>query len=144
MRKMLLLLMLLLISYQSLYAVGALYALRPLSNESGTPLRLVSYDATVSITDQIAVTHVDHLFKNESSSRLEGIFVFPLPKGAIVTELALWINGKRVVGDMMERDTTRAVYESIVRKSIDPALLEYMGDNVFKLSVFPIEPDGTP
>lgn len=72
--------------------MGALYARRPLSNESGTPLALVSYDATVTITDQIAVTHVDHLFRNESSNRLEGIFVFPLLEGAVVTELALWIN----------------------------------------------------
>lgn len=142
MRKLLLSLALIMLSFESLYAVGALYARRPLSNESGTPLALVSYDATVTITDQIAVTHVDHLFRNESSNRLEGIFVFPLPEGAVVTELALWINGERVIGDVMERDTARAVYESIVRKSIDPALLEYMGDNVFKLSVFPIDPVG--
>ncbi len=44
----------------------------------------------------------------------------------------------------MERDTARAIYKTIVRKSIDPGLLEYMGDNVFKLSVFPIEPNGNP
>lgn len=126
----------------SVYAVGVLYARRPLTDQQGTPLWLKSYDAEVTVTDQIAVTHVDHVFKNETSSRLEGIFVFPLPEGAVVTELALWINGERVVGDVMEKDTARAVYENIVRRAIDPALLEYMGDNIFKLSVFPIEPDG--
>jgi Ca-activated chloride channel family protein len=127
----------------SVYAVGALYARRPLTDQEGVPLWLKSYDAEVTITDQIAVTHVDHVFKNETNSRLEGIFVFPLPEGAVVTELALWIDGDRVVGDVMEKDTARAVYESIVRRNIDPALLEYMGKNVFKLSVFPIEPNGS-
>lgn len=126
----------------AIYAVGALYARRPLSNETGSPLWLKSYDAEVTITDQISVTHIDQVFKNETAQRLEGIFVFPLPEGAVVTELALWINGTRVVGDVMERDTARAVYESIVRRSIDPALLEYMGDNIFKVSVFPIEAHG--
>ncbi|MBN1308229.1 MAG: VWA domain-containing protein, partial [Chitinispirillaceae bacterium] len=142
MRKIVFTLSVLMIGYTSIFAVGALFARRPLTNDPGTPLWLKSYDATVSIIDQIAVTHVDHVFKNESSSRLEGIFVFPLPEGSIVTELALWINGTRVTGDVMERDTARAVYESIVRRSIDPALLEYMGDNIFRLSVFPIEPNG--
>jgi Ca-activated chloride channel family protein len=132
----------LLMASQSCFALGALYARRAGSNSTGTPLWLKSYDATVTITDQMAVTHVDHVFKNESSSRMEGVFVFPLPENAIVTELALWINGKRVVGDVMEKDTARAVYNSIVRRQIDPALLEYMGENVFKLSVFPIERNG--
>jgi Ca-activated chloride channel family protein len=142
MKKPVFVFLVLLTAYVPVHAVGALYARRALSNDKGVPLWLKSYDAEVTITDQMAVTHVDHTFKNESSSRLEGVFVFPLPKGAIVTELALWINGVRVVGDVMERDTARAVYESIVRKTADPALLEYMGDNVFKLSVFPIEANG--
>jgi len=134
---------LLLLLQTSVFAVGALYARRPLTSETGKPLWLKTYDAKVSITDQIAVTHIDQVFKNETAQRLEGIFVFPLPEGAVVTELALWINGVRVVGDVMEKDTARAVYESIVRKSIDPALLEYLGDNVFRVSVFPIEANGS-
>ncbi|MBN1761307.1 MAG: VWA domain-containing protein [Chitinispirillaceae bacterium] len=142
MKKLVLALLVLLLAEVPVYAVGALYARRAQTNTTGTPLWLKKYDADVTITDQMAVTHVDHTFKNETSSRLEGVFIFPLPEGAVVTELALWINGVRVVGDVMERDTARAVYESIVRKTIDPALLEYMGDNVFKLSVFPIEPNG--
>jgi len=126
----------------SLFALGALYARRPLVDENMQPLWLKTYTANVTITDQIAVTHVDQTFKNETASRLEGIFIFPLPQGAIVTELALWINGVRVVASIKEKDTARAIYESVVRRTIDPALLEYMGNNVFKLSVFPIEANG--
>jgi hypothetical protein len=112
-------------SFQSSMALGVLYAHPARSTNDYQPLWLKSYDATVTITDQMAVTHVDHVFKNETSAQLEGIFVFPLPPNAIVTELALWINGELVVGELMEKDTARAV-------------------NLFKLSVFPIDPDGAP
>lgn len=128
--------------FNSAFALGALYARRPGSSTDMQPLWLKEYHADVKVTDQIAVTHVDQTFRNESPQRLEGIFFFPLPENAIVTELALWINGERVVGDVMEKDTARAIYNAIVRRSIDPALLESMGDNIFKLSVFPIEPAG--
>jgi uncharacterized protein YegL len=124
------------------FALGALYARRPNSSETSTPLWLTKYDASVTITDQIAVTHVDQTFKNETSNRLEGVFVFPLPENAVVTELALWINGIRQVGKIMGAASADSAYRAIVNRSIDPALLQYMGKNVFKLSVFPIEANG--
>jgi len=71
------------------------------------------------------------------------VFVFPLPENAVITELALWINGVRVVAKVMDSDTAKMKYDSIVRRSIDPALLQDMGNNVFKLSVFPIDPVGS-
>lgn len=126
----------------STFAIGALYARRAGSSDDSKPLWLTSYEADVKITDQIAVTHVDQTFQNDSNIRMEGIFIFPLPDNAIVTELALWINGQRVVGSVMESDTAQSVYQNTVRRSIDPALLEYLGDNIFKLSVFPIDPAG--
>ncbi len=124
------------------FAIGALYAHRALSNDTYLPLWLQTYDATSTITDQMAVTHVDQTFVNETGQRLEGIFLFPLPENAIITELALWENGVRNVAKTMESDTARAIYTATVRKTIDPALLEYMGNNLFKLSVFPIEASG--
>lgn len=87
MKKFVFALLILMLAQVPVHAIGALYARRALSNTTGTPLWLKSYDAEVTITDQMAVTHIDHTFKNETSSRLEGIFVFPLPRGAVVTEL---------------------------------------------------------
>lgn len=135
-------LVLILLATQTTFALGSLYARRPLSNAKYFPLWLKNYDATVRITDQMAVTHVDQTFKNESNERLEGIFFFPLPKNAIVMELILWINGKPVQAQVMDSDTAQSIYENTLKKLIDPALLEYMGNNVFKLSVFPIAPNG--
>jgi Ca-activated chloride channel family protein len=124
------------------FAIGALYAHRALSSDPYLPLWLSTYDVTTTITDQMAVTHVDQSFKNETGQRCEGILLFPLPENAIITELALWEDGIRKVGKTMESETARAIYDGTVRRSIDPALLEYMGNNLFKLSVFPIEASG--
>ncbi len=129
---------------ESSFAIGALYARKPLTNQNMTPLWLKHYDAKVTITDQMAITHVDQTFKNETNQRMEGIYIFPLPKNAIVMNLILWINGVPVQGKVMDSDTAQSIYENIVKKMIDPALLEYLGDNIFKLSVFPIEANGKP
>jgi Ca-activated chloride channel family protein len=144
MKKLFCIMLAVLACWTSSFAVGALYARRALSSDAMVPLWLKSYDVDVKITDQIAVTHVDQTFRNETGTRLEGIFVFPLPDNAVVTELALWINGQRVVAKVMDSDTARATYETVVRRSIDPALLEYLGKNIFKLSVFPIDPVNNP
>ena len=128
----------------STFAIGALYARMAGTSGTSSPLWISNYEADVTITDQIAVTHVDETFENDSNIQMEGIFIFPLPDNAIVTELALWINGQRVVGSVMQSDTAQAVYNSVVSKSIDPALLQYLGNNVFKLSVYPIQAAGNP
>lgn len=132
-----------LLQAQNTFAIGALYAHPPLSNTNSFPLWLKKYDAQVTITDQIAVTHVDQTFKNETNQRLEGIFIFPLPGNAIITELILWINGKPVQAKVMESDTAKKIFENTIKKMLDPALLESMGDNIFKLSIFPIEASGS-
>jgi uncharacterized protein YegL len=57
-----------------------------------------------------------------------------------VRELALWVNGERVVGDVQERKKATYVYQGIVNRMQDPALLNYIGRNTFSLRIFPIEP----
>lgn len=143
MKKLFLPLLIVLLSIESLFAVGAMYARRPLVKEDYHPIWLKSYDVDVTVTDQMAVTHVDHVFKNETNRELEGIFIFPLPENAIVTDLVLWEGGVPWHGTVMQSDTAESKFENIVKKSIDPALLEYMGNNLFKLRVYPISPVGT-
>ena len=48
------------------------------------------------------------------------------------------VNGKELPGKIMKSDEARSLYEAIVRKNQDPALLEWMGSGLFKTSVFPV------
>jgi Ca-activated chloride channel family protein len=93
------------------------------------------------ITDQVAVTSVDQEFYNPNPARLEGTFVFPIPKGAHINKFTMEIDGKQVEAELLSADKARRIYEDIVRKLKDPALLEYAGRDVFKVRIFPIEPN---
>src|SRR5882672_9870156 len=46
------------------------------------PMEISYVKVNTRITDQVAVTAVDQEFYNPNSARLEGTFVFPVPKGA--------------------------------------------------------------
>lgn len=95
------------------------------------------------ITDQVAVTAVDQEFYNPNPARLEGTFVFPVPKGAHINKFSMEIDGKQVEAELLPADKARRIYEDIVRRLKDPALLEYAGRDVFKVRIFPIEPNST-
>jgi Ca-activated chloride channel family protein len=95
----------------------------------------------VTIEDQIATTHIDQLFVNDNDFMLEGTYLFPLPQGAVVSELTMWVNGEPIEAKILERDEARAIYDEIVRQLRDPALLEYVGTQAIQASVFPIPPD---
>ncbi len=122
-------------------ATGALYV-RPLnSNEQYRLMTIKTYDATVNIQDQIAVTHVDQVFTNRTGNRVESTFIFPLPDGAVITELIYWFNGLKYTASLRERQEAQQAYNERIRQRVDPALLQYFGDNVYKLNIAPIEPN---
>jgi len=105
------------------------------------PNLVVEYHrVSVGITDQVATTEVDQVFLNDTQYDLEGIYIFPLPEEAAISEFAMYVDGERWDGEILPRDEARAIYEDIVRQRLDPALLEYVGRDTFKASIFPIEP----
>jgi Ca-activated chloride channel family protein len=70
----------------------------------------------------------------------EADFMFPLPKGAAFQDLKLSINGELVSGETMNANQARQIYEEIVRRQRDPALLEWMGYGLLRARIFPIAP----
>ena len=105
-----------------------------------TWLTIEYHRVRVTIEDQIAVTRVDQSFLNEHDWEAEGTYVFPLPEGATVSEFTMWVDGQPVEGKVLEADEARRIYEDIVRRRRDPALLEYVGRRAVQARVFPIPP----
>lgn len=103
-------------------------------------LAIEYHHVTVSIEDQVAVTHVDQVFRNDQNWPVEGTYVFPLPADAAVSDFTLWIGNEPVEAEILDRDEARSIYEDIVRQLRDPALLEYVDRGAVRASVFPIEP----
>ena len=91
----------------------------------------------MSLNDQVAQTTVSQTFKNTGQRPLEVCFWFPLPPDSAADQLTLMVNGKELPGKLLKADEARALYESMLRKNQDLALLEWMG-GLFKTSVFPV------
>lgn len=108
---------------------------RPISQ-----LVIRSHVVDVEINDPIAVTKVDQVFHNPNDYPIEGIYIFPLPAGAVVSDFKLWMDGKPVEGKVLSADEARRTYEDIVAQMRDPALLEYVGQGAVQASIFPIAP----
>lgn len=106
------------------------------------PLALLAQQVHVQIDDQVAVTRVEQTFRNNTSRPLEATYIFPVPKGASVREFAMWVDGKKIPGELVEADQARKIYTDIVQRMQDPGLLEYMDANLFRLKVFPVPANG--
>ena len=74
---------------------------------SKQPLTVKYHRVSVEITDQVATTRIDQVFKNSHDADLEGTYIFPLPESSAITEFSLWINGKRTGGEVMDREKAR-------------------------------------
>lgn len=106
--------------------------------DPATGYKISSIDVTARITDQIAKVQVAQTFQNTGSRQMEVSFVFPLPYDGAIDKLTLMVDGKEYEAKLLPADEARQMYEAIVRKNKDPALLEWMGTGLFKTSVFPV------
>src|ERR1051326_5388067 len=111
---------------------------RPANLPRSLPVKSITIDT--KITAQVATTHVEQVFRNDTDATLEGTYFFPIPDSASVAEFALWNGDQRLVGEVRSRDEARRIYDEIVRRQRDPGLLEYAGLNLFQASIFPTPP----
>lgn len=115
---------------------------RPPARSVWAALETTFTKADVRIKDQLATTVIEQEFCNPNPRQLEGTFLFPVPKGAQINKFTMEINGKPVEAELLAADKARGIYEDIVRRLKDPALLEYAGRDLFKARIFPIEANG--
>ena len=104
------------------------------------PLAMVHHRVKIDIQDQVAVTEVEQAFRNHTDRPLEATYVFPVPRGASVNKFTMLVDGKEMSAEMIESAKARQVYNDIVRRTQDPGLLEYIGNNLLRLRVFPVPP----
>ncbi|MFO0931164.1 MAG: VIT and VWA domain-containing protein [Planctomycetota bacterium] len=117
------------------------------SHSAGTrtgpaPVSLVAHRVHAHVVDRLADVDVEQVFRNHDNVELEGVYLFPLPEGAAVSRFSMTMGGRVVEGEVLAADAARAVYEGIVRRRQDPALLEYVGRGLYRAHVFPIPARG--
>jgi Ca-activated chloride channel family protein len=107
------------------------------------PLVVERHAVAVRIEDGVATTTVKQTFRNPNHVALEGTYVFPLAEDAAIGGFAMMMGGKMVSGEVLEKQKAAQIYRDIVARSLDPALLEYVGRRLFQARVFPIPERGT-
>ncbi|MEE8521915.1 MAG: VIT domain-containing protein [Gemmatimonadota bacterium] len=108
----------------------------------GPMVERVSSDVTITVDGARRVAHVEvvEIFRNRSSFLLEGDYLYPIPSGAVFTDFSLFMGEQELRGEVLPAEEARGIYEEIVRRKKDPALIELVGHGVLRARVFPIQP----
>jgi Ca-activated chloride channel family protein len=110
---------------------------RPPANGSVT---LTAAEARVEVTGQVATTTLDFALTNAFATRLESELVIPVPEGAVLRGFEFQGLAKEPTAKLLTKEEARHTYDTIVAQMRDPALLEFIGCNLIRSSVFPVEP----
>lgn len=106
------------------------------------PARIRDLAVDVQVVGSLAVTTWDFTLFNPQDRILEGEFVFPLGEGQTVSRFAMDVNGTLREGVVVDKAKGRQAFEEIVRRGVDPGLLEKLEGNVFRARVYPIPARG--
>ena len=118
-------------------AVFAAGLLQP-SDGSLPPLEITDHQVEVIIEDGYAITSVEQVFHNPHGRDLEARYSFPIPEHASVAELTLWIDGKPVTGEVLEREQAKQVYEEEKAAGRDAGITEKDSYKTFETRVSPV------
>ncbi len=103
-----------------------------------TELRLEKQRASVEIRGPIARTHLSQTLRNPTTRALEGSYFFALPDGAAISNFAMTMGGKRLEAEILDGEQARQIYQGIVQKLRDPAILEFAGRGLARVKIFPV------
>ena len=101
-------------------------------------LTIKEHHVEVVVEDGYAVTSVTQIFHNDASHDSEAIYSFPVPKDGAVGEFSVWIDGKPVVGEVVEKKKAREIYEQEKSNGNEVGLTEQKGYQTFETSVYPV------
>ncbi|HMN40869.1 MAG TPA: VIT domain-containing protein [Phycisphaerales bacterium] len=112
---------------------------RPVSS----PIAIEAIAGDIDIVDGIGSTTMRMTLRNPGTVQQEAQLMVPVPAGATIRSFGFDGGGLEPTAKILPREEARRIYEAIVRRAQDPALLEFVGYNLVKSSVFPVPPGKT-
>lgn len=107
------------------------------------PVAVERMDAAVSIMGQVARTTLTVTLRNPQHQQQEGQVLLPVPHGAILKSFRLEGSQGSFQAEILPREEARRIYDEIVSRLKDPAILEFAGCGALKSSVFPVPANST-
>ena len=118
---------------------GSLMAKLP-DAEKEVPVPLKHTDVKASISGYVATVDVTQQFHNPYETKIEAVYVFPLPTNAAINEFIMTIGDRRIRGIIREREEAERIYQEARRQGYVASLLTQERPNVFTQRVANIEP----
>ncbi|MDA0353181.1 MAG: VWA domain-containing protein [Chloroflexi bacterium] len=104
-----------------------------------TPIATLDrFEADLDVTDGLLVARYRLALSNPGEGLAEGRIVVPVPAGSSVTDLVLSGGPETLEGRVLDADEAQRLYDDIVRRLIDPALLRSLGDDLYEVRAFPV------
>lgn len=105
--------------------------------------RITKVDADISIRGRVATTTMAITLFNPGRRQAQAELVIPVPDASTIRSFSLDGLGEEGSARLLPREEARRIYREIVRRMIDPGLLEFAGYGLIRSSVFPVPPNGT-
>lgn len=129
--------------FASLAAQGWIDLERPGQIRLPSQLVRVSSSIRAVVDGRVARFEVQERFRNTGATMAEGTYLYPLPGEAVFSDFSLFQGERELKGEMMAAEQARSIYEGIVRRLKDPALLTLVGHGLIRAQVFPVQPGET-
>jgi Ca-activated chloride channel family protein len=110
----------------------------------GSVAQLDALKASIEVQDGSMVARYRFSLSNpvpvaaEAALPAEGRIVFPVPAGSSVTDLVLSGGPETLEGKILGAQEATRIYEDIVRRLVDPALLRSLGQDLYEVRAFPV------
>lgn len=104
------------------------------------PVPLKHTDVSASIAGYISSVNVTQTFVNPFSTKIEAVYVFPLPENAAVSEFIMTVGERRIRGIIREREEAQRIYNDARAQGHTASLLTQERPNIFTQKVANIEP----
>lgn len=117
--------------------------IEPVRPGPGWGIQKLRSAVSVTLSGRVANVTVEEWFQNRGAGLGEGDYHYPVPDAAAFGSFSLWQGDTELKGETMDATRARAIYEEIVRRKRDPALIELAGHGLIRARVFPINPGET-
>ena len=107
------------------------------------PMPLEHTAVSASIDGFVSSVNVRQAFGNPFDSKIEAVYMFPLPQNAAVSEFVMIIGDRHIRGILREKDEAKRIYNAARSQGLRASLLVQHRPNVFEQRVANIEPGKT-
>jgi Ca-activated chloride channel family protein len=105
-------------------------------------VEITEVSVLIDILESTATTTIEIRLQNKSNQQQEAELIVPVPDGAVVRGFAYDGPHGQITAEVLPKDEAKKIYRQLVSKIRDPALVEFVGYNLIRSSVFPVEARG--